>query len=338
MKKFNAGIIGLGVGERHLNTYIRSNLIENIKAFDFDKAKVKKLQNKYPKVEFVKKEKDITYANDIDIVSIASYDNFHAKQILEAFKNHKHIFVEKPICLFEKELKIIHKAYKKNSNKLSSNLVLRTNPLFIDLKNQLSKKKFGKLFYLEADYLWGRVKKFFGWRSKMKYYSKIYGAAVHMIDLIVWLLDKYPVEVFALGNGIATKKTKLKFNSFVSLQLIFSDGLIVKVNGNGPCVHPHFHSIKLFGSKKTFVHDYKNSYYIENLNNPKIKPISLNKNIYPAKHERFRILESFLNSINQNKKDNFLVSSKEVFNVMSICFAAEKSMLSGKKTKITYLR
>ena len=338
MKKFNAGIIGLGVGERHLNTYLKSNLIGKVKAYDFDKIKVKKLQIKYPKVEFVKKEKDIIDASDIDIVSIASYDNFHAKQILRSFKNHKHIFVEKPICLFEKELKKIHKIFKKKSNKLSSNLVLRTNPLFINLKNQLFKKKFGKLFYVEADYLWGRINKFFGWRSKMKYYSKIYGAAVHMIDLIVWLLDKYPVEVFAVGNKIATKKTKLKFNSFVSLQLIFSDGLIVKVNGNGPCVHPHFHSIKLFGSKKTFVHDYKNSYSIENLSSPKIKSIKLNKDIYPAKDQRFRILDSFLNSVHQNKKDKFLVSSKEVFNVMSICFAAEKSMISGKKIKIKYLR
>ena len=38
----------------------------------------------------------------------------------------------------------------------------------------------------------GRVNKFYGWRSKLKYYSKIYGAAVHMIDLMIWLIGDKP--------------------------------------------------------------------------------------------------------------------------------------------------
>ena len=336
MKKFNVGVIGLGVGERHLQYYLKSSFINKIKVYDFDTKKVNKLKSKYFNIEFVKNENEIIKSSEINIVSIASYDNYHAKQILKCLAYKKHIFVEKPICLYESELNKIYKAFKKKKLKLSSNLVLRTAPLFIDLKKQISNGDFGKLFYLEADYLWGRINKFFSWRSKMSYYSKIYGAAVHMIDLVVWLLDKYPSEVFATGNKIATKNTKLKFNSFVNLNLIFHDGLIVKITGNGPCVHPHFHSLKIFGSKKTFIHDYKNSLFIKDREKLKIKNLNLNKKIYPAKQERSRIINSFLLSI-LKKNNKHLVKSKEVFDVMSICFAAEKSMNSGKKIKIKYL-
>ena len=62
------------------------------------------------------------------------------------------------------------------------------------------------MFYIEVDYLWGRVNKFYGWRSKLKYYSKIYGAAVHMIDLMIWLIGDKPEYVFAEGNKIGTEK------------------------------------------------------------------------------------------------------------------------------------
>jgi len=336
MKKFNVGIIGMGVGESHLSAYIKSSLVDEIKVYDFNKSKVKKLSKKYPKVIFTKKEKEITEDKRINIVSIASYDNFHAKQILVCLRNNKHVFVEKPLCLFHSEMVKIYKAFKKKKLKLSSNLVLRTSPLFNKLKNDIHRNNFGKIYYLEADYLWGRTHKFFGWRSKMKYYSKIYGAAVHMIDLLIWMIKEKPKEVFATGNKIATKSTRLRFNSFVNLNLIFSNGLIAKVTGNGPCVYPHFHSLKIFGTKKTFSHDYGSSFFVKKGKKIKTSRIKVGKYLYPAKNKRINIIKSFLDSIKKNKK-SMIVNSKEVFDVMSICFAAEKSMITGKKVKIKYL-
>ena len=40
---------------------------------------------------------------DIDVVSIASYDNYHSDQIFAAIKNGKHVFAEKPLCLTRHE-------------------------------------------------------------------------------------------------------------------------------------------------------------------------------------------------------------------------------------------
>ena len=59
-----------------------------------------------------------------------------------------------------------------------SNLVLRVNSKFKMIKKKLTLKK-DNIYYMEADYLWGRSKKLEGWRSKTKNYSVILGAAIH---------------------------------------------------------------------------------------------------------------------------------------------------------------
>ena len=55
---------------------------------------------------------------------------------------------------------------KKNSKiKMISNLVLRTNSLFKTFKNKINKKD---VYYIEADYIWGRQEKLLGGDQKYK--------------------------------------------------------------------------------------------------------------------------------------------------------------------------
>ena len=61
---------------------------------------------------------------DIDVVSIASYDNYHFDQVCKAIKKKKNVFVEKPLCFSEKEGIIIKRLLTNNPGvKISSNLV-----------------------------------------------------------------------------------------------------------------------------------------------------------------------------------------------------------------------
>ncbi len=275
---------------------------------------------------------DILKNKNVKIISIASYDNYHFSQIIKCLNNKKHVYVEKPICMTKKELKKIIITQKKTGLYLSSNLVLRTNPLFQDLKKKIKNNFFGNVYYIEGDYLWGRVNKFYGWRSKLKYYSKIFGAAVHMIDTITWILNEKPQFVFAEGNKIATHN-QMKFNTFVFLNLIFKNNLIVKITGNGPCIHPHFHSINIFGSKKTFLHNYKLS---KIFSKKKINKLNIKNSEYPGKKSRKEVLNSFINGVIKNDPKKFQVDTGSVYDVMNICLSAEESMKLKKRIKINY--
>ena len=228
------------------------------------------------------------------------------------------------------ELKKIYKlAIKKKNLSLVSNLVLRANSKFKKIKNFINKKK-DNIYYIEADYLWGRPKKFEGWRSKTKNYSIILGAAIHVIDLVMWILDRKPKNVYSVGNTLATKKSKFKGNSFELIVLEFENGLIVKITGNGPCKYEHFHELKIFSEKYSIIHSLFNSNVV--LKNNKKKKLLGN---YPDKKNRKNYIRSFISDLRKNKKQS-IKEKQRLFDLMTVCLHAVKSSKKRKKIKLNY--
>ena len=246
-------MIGLGVGLHQARTLRESEDCELVSICDFDKSKLDTISSEFPSVNKTQNDQDILLDSDINLVCIASYDEFHYHQVITALNNGKHVYVEKPACLKHSELKDIYEKLKTFSNlRFSSNMVLRTCPLFNKVRNEILSKNMGDIYHLEADYLWGRKEKIIsGWRAKADFYSIIHGAAVHMIDLILWIIGKKPIKVRALGSNIIVSKTKQKHNDFVIILLEFEDQLTVKISAHGGGIHPHFHALKIFGGKST---------------------------------------------------------------------------------------
>ena len=154
-----------------------------------------------------------------------------------------------------------------------------------------------------------------------------------MIDLIMWLVDSKPVTVHAIGNDISNKNTALKFNSFAIIILKFNNGLIAKITGNGGCVYPHFHGLKIFGTQQTAVHGINGAYYLDS-SEPDSKFILVTEP-YPEKSAREKVIHSFVDSI-LDESIAPIVPQKDVYDVMSVCFAAEESMFTGKTINVEY--
>jgi len=334
--KLKVGIIGLGVGEKHLVSYESHSCSEVYKICDINVEKLKSVGLRYPDVKLTENPQEVLNDPDIDIVSIASYDNFHYEQILIALKNGKHIYVEKPLCLFHGDAVNIRKHLTLYPElHLSSNLVLRTCPRFIRLRNAVLSGEMGDIYSISADYLWGRKYKLTsGWRTKMGYYSIILGAGIHMIDLLNWVTNLLPVEVKAYGNQIATKNSDLKHNDYASILIRYETGLVVQVSAHGGCTHPHFHDLRVFGTKKTFINGISGGVWI-NSADPDVRPVGVEEE-YPGKAERSGIIRTFVDSI-VNKKIKPMVSINDIFNAMSICFAAEKAMSTNTTVSIEYI-
>ena len=230
-KKIRAGIIGLGVGEHQARTLSAHPDCEIVSICDFDTNRLAKFGSEFENAKQTQNDKDILSDPNINLVCIASYDEFHYKQVITSLENEKHVYVEKPICLNKEELKIINEKLKMHPELcISANMVLRTCPLFIKVRDELISKKMGSLYHLEADYLWGRKEKIIsGWRAETDFYSIIHGAAVHMIDLVLWITGKKPISVKALGSNIIVAGTKQKHNDFAVLLLEFDDQMSVRL-------------------------------------------------------------------------------------------------------------
>jgi predicted dehydrogenase len=325
-----AGIIGTGIGLKHYEAIhnFRGSKVKTI--VEINKKKIAKLRKKFPNLKISTNENDIFNDKDINLVSIASYDNYHFKHILKALKNNKNIIVEKPMCLNIQELKIIKNMLKKKKIKMISNLVLRKNSLFKQLKKIV---KNDKIYYIEGDYLWGRKSKLFEWRSKVKNYTSTLGAAIHIFDLILWITGQKPVSVMTFGNNIACNNTVFKKESFLIYILEFKNNLIAKVTANLACSYKHFHEIKIFGEKNTLVHSLPSTYKFT----PKKKMNILKKikNSYPENFNKKKLIQDFIQNVNKNTAS--IMSHQDQFDLMSLCFAADKSFKNNKKVKIKYI-
>ena len=74
-------------------------------------------------------------------MSIASYDENHYSQVCKSLSADKHVIVEKPMCLKMSEMRDIENLLRKKKLKYSSNLVLRYNSKFNNIKNYINLKK-----------------------------------------------------------------------------------------------------------------------------------------------------------------------------------------------------
>ena len=329
--KINAAIIGTGIGLKHLDALKNSNIAKVKYLCEKNKTKINYLKKKFPNINIIKNEDIIFKDPNINLVSIASYDDYHYDQIIKAIKSNKNIFVEKPLCLKFSQLKKIKKLLKRKKLFISSNLVLRVNSLFNDIKKKINRDK---IFYIEMDYIWGRKYKFNGWRSNTKNYNFTLGAAVHIFDLIIWLLGEKPKTIKSYGNNISTKNTKFKNNSLLVYILKFSNNLIVKVSANGGAIYEHYHELKIFQTDKTFLHSKLGSKIFKQRENI-LKQYDLS-NGYPDKLNRKKLLQDFIKSI-RNRKHRHIVPEQDIYDTMSICFAAERSLKKSKEVKIVYI-
>ena len=155
--------------------------------------------------------------------------NTHAEFIIKGLKNKKNIFVEKPICLTEKQLEDIAKAYKESRSGDGKGPVLmvgfnrRFSSLTQLLKKDLMKINTPKAFtftcnagYLEKDH----------WTNDFEVGGgRLIGEACHFIDLIRYLAESKIKDL----NIVFSKDEKVCPDTF-SLNIEFQDGSIGNIN------------------------------------------------------------------------------------------------------------
>lgn len=328
MKKIIAGVIGFGVGKYHA---LNISKLKNAKVkyiCDFDTSKKIQINELFPNTFYITKPSKIFNDKEVNLVVIASYDNYHYEQIIKSIENNKNIFVEKPFCLTSKEFNKINRKLKNAKISISSNLVLRTNSHFLNLKKKL--KEFGKIYYFEGDYNYGRLVKITtGWRGKIPYYSVFLGGGIHLLDLIVWLKQKKVVEVYCSGNNISTKNTKFKHQDLTVAILKFEDGTLAKISSNFSSVTDHHHLLKVYGTKKSFFYDFDRNYFF---NSRKKNKKIFSKNIF-SNDQKSQVLISFVKSL-LHKKYKPCVNFEDIKNMMNISLAINKSLYTKKIVKL----
>lgn len=330
-KKLRVGVIGLGVGQKHIAGYQSHPACEVVKLCDFDESVISNLRKNNQAYELTCEAQDILDDPDIDIVSIASWDNYHYEQVIRGLKNDKHLFIEKPLCMREEEAQHIVELWKEKPHlKISSNLILRRSERFLDLKKMIEHGELGEISYIKGSYNYGRLSKITeGWRGKIDYYSPIFGGGIHVVDLMLWMTKQRIVEVASYGNHIQSKHSNYRFEDMVATILKFENGAVATLATNLGCVFPHFHQFEVYGTKATFINEYNRALLYTHRDENKFREINT---AYPGVHKG-DFIYNFVEAVLNNREPE--ISMKEIFDTMAVCLTIEKSIKEGP-VKVRY--
>jgi predicted dehydrogenase len=325
------GVIGLGVGAQHVGVYARRPDCELVSLCDLAPEKLAEVGAKYPTAERTTDAAKVLADPSIQIVSIATYDDCHHRQVVAALDRGKHVFVEKPLCLNQVEFDDIKLALDRHPDlQLSSNLILRKYPRFVELKKLIAEGALGDIYHIEGDYLYGRLHKIVsGWRGEIDGYSVMGGGGIHLIDLLLWLLGEPIVEVAAMGTAFASRGSGFRYNDMVAALLRFRSGALGKVSANFGCVHPHFHALTIYGTKATYINGAESA-LLYTSREAGAEPKRLTSP-YPGAHKG-DLIDSFVDAVQGGPPPE--VPANEVLRTMAVSLAIDEAVRRNGRVEV----
>jgi predicted dehydrogenase len=114
--------------------------------------------------------------------------------------------------------------------------------------------------------------------------------------------------------------------------LKFRSGMVGKVSANFGCVFPHFHQFSVYGTKATFVNGPKEARLFQS-RDASVKARRI-RSAYPGA-AKGDLIFNFIDSIINNTTPE--VSTDDVFNTMSVCFAIERAVETKQMIAVNYL-
>ena len=144
---------------------------------------------------------ELAARSDVDIIGIYTPGPLHARQILTALDNGKHVMVTKSMVYTIEEAESVVEAVDRTGLVLLVTQSLRGRPDFIDAKRACDAGEIGELFMAEAHYIHDLrpVYKRSPWRITMPQ-DLILGGACHPIDLLRWFMGDID-EVHCVGSA-----------------------------------------------------------------------------------------------------------------------------------------
>ncbi len=268
----------------------------------------------------------------LDVISIATPPNVHAEQAVKAAQAGKHILLEKAMANTLEDIRAIRDAVAEAKVKSVVSFVLRWNPLFDIIKQQLAEDTLGRVYFGEVDYFHG-IGPWYGqysWNIKKEMAgSSLLSAGCHALDALRYFMGGKVVEV----TQYATRGDGPEFEAYeyapttVTL-LKFEDGRIGKVASCIECIQPYVFNINLVGTEGTF----KNNKLFSRksfpgqtdwVDIPTVMPDSGDVAHHPFKHEVDHFVECIQNDVESH------VNIADAYITHEIVLAADKSGEEG---------
>lgn len=326
------GVIGLGVGEQHVITY---NQIEGCRVTDVCDLDPDRLTAVADRHDVPGRHADwrrMLGRADLDVLSVCSYDDGHAEQVVAALDAGLHVMVEKPIALHRREAEAVARALQASGRRLTSNLILRQSPRFTRIHAMARAGAFGEIVHVEGDYLHDILEKITeGWRGRMEFYCTVYGGGIHLIDLMRWIVGDEVETVMAMGTDLLTRGSRYRWPDTITGLLRYRSGATGKTTTMYGPRRRKFHALNVYGSRLSFENGVPDGRLFHGDREEDEERVDTP---YPGVGKGGH-LPDFIAALRSGGDPP--VTETDVFRVMDTCFAIWEACRTGRQVRIDYL-
>ncbi len=218
-KKPSIAVIGSGYwGKNLVRNYHELGTLKLI--CDKNDTVLDQFRKQYPQVDTCLALNDAISRDDIAGIVIATPAEIHYTIAKEALLAGKHVYVEKPLVLDEKEGEELIELAAKNNRTLMVGHLLQYHPVFVRLKDLALSGELGKINYIYSHRLnLGKIR-----REE----NILWSFAPHDISMILSLACEEPESVYATGGNYLHKQiadvttTHLEFPSGLRAHIFVS--------------------------------------------------------------------------------------------------------------------
>ena len=192
-------------GPKLARNFQNSNFFKLVSVSDKSQSNLLQAQKDFPFITTSKDYKKLIN-NNIDLVVITTPTNTHFKISKFALQMKKHILVEKPISLSQKEVLNLERISKRNKKKIFVDYPFIFSGSINYIKNVIETNKFGRLIDIESYREQAPVR---------KDVNVVWDLAVHDLSILFYLLKRNPIQLKSLK--INTAQSPKSDTAFINL-------------------------------------------------------------------------------------------------------------------------
>ena len=196
-------------------------------------------------------ENDIIFKDEeVDLVLITTRHNSHAALAIEALRNGKNVFIEKPLALNKEELEKVIEVYKQSGKTITVGFNRRFAPLAAEMKKALGNADtpMNIVATMNAGFIPSKA-----WVHDMEVGGgRIIGEACHFIDLITYLTGSQVKSVCM--NALGTQPEENTDNASIFLKYENGTNAVINYFANGSKAYAK-ERIEVYHQERTLVLD-----------------------------------------------------------------------------------
>ena len=205
MSKLRVGIIGCGfIAPMHIGGYIKCKEVEIVALCDVIKERADNLKENHNLKDAViyTDYKKMLSEQKLDICSVCTENNLHAKISIAALKAGCHVMCEKPMAITGAEADLMVAASKKSGRKLTVGYQLRFSSEALLLHREIQKGALGHIYFAEASALRRRGVPTWGVFLNLEKQGggPLIDIGTHLVDRTLWFMNEYSPIVSAVGR------------------------------------------------------------------------------------------------------------------------------------------